>query len=377
MSDMRAEIEAAMDADSGVDTQVVDTPVDTSPPVMGDETAPSSPQAEASEGSVRDALGRFVPKAKAGDNAPAAAPQADAAPQTPDQPAVATAPQEQGAAAPLQPPASLSVTAREHWAATPAAMQQEIARREVDMQRFVNDTAQARHVGDAFTQAIQPYQMAIQAEGVDPITAVTNLMNLASRLRFGTPSEKASTLAQVVKAYGVDVKSLDGALDEVLNGNVQQREVGAADPQYIQQLVQQQLAPLYQAAQQRQQAQNAEVQQRTLQTMQQFAADAKNEFFDTVRGDMADIIELAERQGRAMSLEDAYQRATMLHPEVSRVILARQQGVNAQRLTTAARTAKAAAVSVRGSAPVGNPNGAEPSSIRESIEAAIESHSRV
>jgi hypothetical protein len=58
-------------------------------------------------------------------------------------------------------------------------------------------------------------------------------------------------------------------------------------------------------------------------------------------------------------------------------MLARQQGVNAQKLTAAARTAKAAAVSVRGSAPVGNPNGAEPSSIRESIEAAIESHSRV
>ena len=256
-------------------------------------------------------------------------------------------------------------------------MQQEIAKREVEMQRFVNDTAQARHVGDAFTQAIQPFHTAIQAEGVDPITAVTNLMQLASRLRFGTPMEKAATLAQVVKAYGVDVRSLDGALDEVLNGNMQQQPQGGADPQYVQQAVQQALAPLYQAAQQRQQAQQQEAEGRTRSELQQFADDPKNEFFQHVRKLMADVLDVAAKQGQELSLADAYQRAVVLHPEVSRVMLARQQGVNAQSLTEAARRAKGAAVSVRGSAPVGNPNGVEPSSIRESIEAAIESHSRV
>jgi hypothetical protein len=66
----------------------------------------------------------------------------------------------------------------------------------------------------------------------------------------------------------------------------------------------------------------------------------------------------------------------MLHPEVSKVIMARQQGANARQLTAAAQRARGAAVSVKGAAPVGNPNGHEPTSIRESIEAAIESHSR-
>ena len=374
MSDMRAEIEAAMDADSGGDTAVVDTPVDTSPSTTRDETPPPSTPTEASEGSVRDALGRFVPKAKSGDTDAAAAP---AAPLVSDQSAVATAPVE-GAAAPIQPPASMSPLAREHWATLPPVMQQEIQRREVDMQRFVNDTAQTRQVGDAFIQAIQPHMMAIQAEGVDPITAVSNLMHIGSRLRFGTPAEKANTVAQIVKAYGIDVRSLDGALDEALNGNRQQpQDAGAANPQYIQQLVQQQLAPFMQAAQQRQQAAAQQIEVSTRTAMQQFASDPKNEFFNDLRGTMADMIEVAERQGMSMSLADAYQRAAMLHPDVSRVMLARQQGVNAQQLTAAARTAKAAAVSVRGSAPVGNPNGVEPSSIRESIEAAIESHSRV
>ena len=73
-----------------------------------------------------------------------------------------------------------------------------------------------------------------------------------------------------------------------------------------------------------------------------------------------------------MDLGDAYKRACALHPEVSRVMLARQQGATAQQLTAQARTAKAAAVSVKGGAPVGNPARAEPTSIRESVEAAIE-----
>jgi hypothetical protein len=379
VSELREALAAAIDDDTGAAPEV-DTSVDTSPATTGDETPPDSAPAVASEGSVRDALGRFVPKAKApeaGDNAPAAAPEV--APVVPDQPAVATAqPNEAGAAAPIQPPAGMSPLAREHWAALPLVMQQEIQRREVDMQRFVNDTAQTRQVGDAFMHAIQPHMMAIQAEGVDPITAVTNLMSIGSRLRFGTPAEKANTVAQIVKAYGIDVRGLDGALDETLNGNRQQpQDTGGANPQYIQQLVQQQLAPIMQAAQQRQQAAAQQIEVSTRTTMEQFASDPKNEFFNDLRGTMADMIEVAERQGYMLTLADAYQRAAMLHPEVSRVMLARQQGVNAQKLTAAARTAKAAAVSVRGSAPVGNPDAVEPSSIRESIEAAIESHSRV
>ena len=360
--DLRAALEAAIDDDTSVDTSV-----DTSAPVDSIDTSPEP--VDSDEGSVRDSLGRFVPKAKAGDNAPAAAPADPAAssgiPAVPELVAPV-------AAAPLQPPASMSPTAREHWAALPPAMQQEIQRREVDMQRFVNETAQPRQVGDAFMRAVQPFMPAIQAEGVDPLTAVVNLMQFGSRMRMGTPMEKAQTLAQLVQTYGVDVR----ALDDALVGAAPQQQ-GGADPQYIQQLVQQQLAPLYQAAQQRQQAAAQQIETSTRTAMQQFAADPKNEFFNDLRGTMADMIEVAERQGVNLTLDEAYQRSSMLHPEVSRVILARRQGVNAQQLTQAAQRAKGAAVSVKGAAPVGNPNSPEPTSIRESIEAAIESYSRV
>ena len=174
-------------------------------------------------------------------------------------------------------------------------------------------------------------------------------------------------VAQVVNAYGVDIRSLDSAL------------VGAALPEgqpqqvNVQAEVQRALAPLMQMAQQRQQAETARLEAEGATTVQQFSEG--KEFIGDVGGLMADMLDVAARQKISLSLQDAYDRACALHPEVSKVIIARRQGASAQQLTQAAQRARSAAVSVRGSAPVGNPNAVEPSSIRESIEAAIEAHS--
>jgi hypothetical protein len=358
--DMRADIEAALgDTDDGVTQDTtVDTPVDTSPAPAADAPAPT-------EGDkVRDALGRFVNKA--GDTVPAAASSGG----TPAQaqpgldgmsaaPAIAAAPT-------AQAPTSWGPAVREHWATLPPAVQEQVAQREHQFQQAFREAAPLRNAGEAFLQAVQPFQHAIQAEGVDPITAVRNLMQIGTTLRFGTPAEKAATVARMVKAYGIGIEDLDGALI----GEVPQGGQQGLDPNYVQNLVQQQLAPLYQAAQQRQQAMQQEVASATQVEMDAFAA--KHEYFGDVRGLMADMIEVAERNGLPMGLDDAYKRACGLHPEVSRVMLARQQGAAAQKLTANARIARSAAVSVKGGAPVGNPARAEPTSIRESVEAAIE-----
>jgi hypothetical protein len=194
-------------------------------------------------------------------------------------------------------------------------------------------------------------------------------MQTATRLRFGTAQEKAATVAQIVQAYGVDIQALDNSL---AGHAPAQNGPSGVD---VQAEVQRALAPLMQAAQARHQQSAQEQASIARSELQEFAQD--KEFIRDVRNDMADIIELAEKQGRPMTLQAAYDRACLLHPEVARVMLARQQGVNAQKLTQNAQRARSAAVSVNGAAPIGSPNAAEPSSIRESIEAAIESHSRV
>jgi len=370
--DLRGDIESALstaedspgDSVGTPDSGDGGTPAPETPP---EGTPPADPKPEGSA-LVRDSMGRFLPKAEKAPGGAAAAPGtpgatapvigAPAAPQAPSQA--------------IQPPYGWSFGAKEAWAQVPVAAQQEIARRETQMQQWAQDTAPARQLGERFHQAVQPFMPAIQAEGVDPLTAVTNLMQFATRMRMGTPNEKAQTLATIIKTYGVDIQSLDNAL---VGQPLPQQQQGT-DPQYVQQAVQQALAPLYQAAQQRHQQVQQQAETATRSELEQFAADPKNKYFPDLRVAMADMIEVAQRQGFDMSLADAYERAAFLHPEISKVMIAQRQGASAHQLTAAAQRARAAAVSVTGSAPIGNPNVAEPTSIRESIEAAIEAHSR-
>jgi hypothetical protein len=363
--DLRASIEQAMDTDTGADAPVVDTKVDT--PV--DTSAELAPPVNEKDGKVRDGLGRFV--SKAGDNTDAGASPAEKPAQAAPALDGGLQPPEIAPAPVTPPPVAWNATVREHWAALPPVVQQEIARRESAFTAAFREVAPQRELAQAFQQAIQPHMMAIQAEGVDPITAVTNLMQVGSRLRFGTPAEKAMQVAQIVKAYGVDIQALDGAL---VGAAPQPGQAQGADPAYVQQLVQQQLQPFMMAAQQRQQAAAQQEYSKAASEANSFAEG--HEFYGDLRLMMADMIEVADRQGVNLSLDEAYKRASMLHPDVSRVILARQQGQNAQALTAAATRAKRTAVSVKGGAPVGNPEGREPSSVRDSIEAAIDAHSR-
>ena len=362
--DLRADLETAIGADEGGEVPPapppVDKPIDT----------PSAPPTAKGE---RDALGRFLPK-KGESTAAAPAPDPGTiSPGIPGKEAIPAPVPQIGAAAPaaMPAPAGWGPAVREHWANLPQPVQEYVHQREQQMQRWANDTAPLRTAGEQFIRAIQPYQMTIQAEGVDPLTAVTNIMKFGTTLRFGTPHEKAVAIAQCVQAYGVDIMALDSALAGVAP------EGGAAPQINVQAEVQRALAPLMQQAQARQQWEAQQTHEQARQELVTFAQDPKHEFIADVREIMADMIEVAERQRYTLPLQDAYDRACALHPEVSKVIMARQQGVNASKLTQNAQRAKAAAVSVKGVAPVGNPTAVEPSSIRESIEAAIEAHSRV
>jgi hypothetical protein len=361
--DLRSDLETAMGDDGGGET-----PPAPSPPQIPEPTADAVPPTEkvvdAPKGE-RDSLGRFLPKKQ-----DAAAAPTPGAPVSPASGGSGLVPPATPAAAPaVQPPAGWGPAVREHWAKLPQPVQEYVHQREQQMQRWANDTAPMRQAGEQFMRAIEPYRMTIQAEGVDPITAIGNLMQVGTTLRFGTPLEKAQVIAQCVKAYAVDIEALDAAL------------VGAITPGQpqvnIQAEVQRALAPLMQQAQARQQWEAQQINAQAAQELTAFATDPKHEFMEDVRVLMADLMEVADKQGMNLPLQDIYDRACALHPEVSKVIMARQQGANAQQLTQKAQRARAAAVSVRGVAPVGNPTAGEPSSIRESIEAAIEAHSRV
>ena len=62
-----------------------------------------------------------------------------------------------------------------------------------------------------------------------------------------------------------------------------------------------------------------------------FKADGKHEFFDDVRLTMADVMDAAAKRGIEMGLEDAYQRAIMIEPDVRKVVESRGMRMNARR----------------------------------------------
>jgi predicted nucleic acid-binding protein len=151
----------------------------------------------------------------------------------------------------------------------------------------------------------------------------------------------------------------------------------AQDPRFTQ--LQQQFAPVIDfvnGLRQRQEQVLQETDQTLSQTLEEFASDPANEFFDDVKDDVADILDMAARRKQSLSLQDAYNRAIMLHPTISKIVEQRKLAASLTTQNQAAQRARSAAVSVPSSgAPSQGSDRQAGDSVRSAIEAAFEVHS--
>ena len=272
-------------------------------------------------------------------------------------------------------PASWKPEAREHWAQLPENVRAEVARRESEVARTLQESAEARKTAEAVMKTIEPYQAFIKAENSNPIQAIDNLMSTAARLRTGTAPELAQLVAGIVNQYGTGRfgNAFIEMLDSALAGQAPRQ-----DPQQmaIEQVLNQRLAPMQNMLTQFQQAQMAQQQQvaqAAQSEVQNFLDQA--EFGNDVREDMADLLETAQRRGQNMSLQDAYKKACLMNDNVRSVLTQRVRAKGAQQTTQAAQKARSAAVQVSGSAPMGALK-QDPTDVRSAIEAAIAMSSR-
>lgn len=233
-------------------------------------------------------------------------------------------------------------------------------RRERETAVTLQETAQARQVVGALQHLQQEFAPALQAEGVDVLTASRNLMQVSARLRFGTPHEKAATVAQIMQAYGVDVPTLDAILsNQPVPQQAQQQSQQLRDPR---------LDGLLSQIAQARQAQIQETTRQAVSEVEQFGSS--KEFFPNVRSMMADILEISARRGIDMSLEEAYDRACKLDPEVSKVLAQRTAAGAQQNGNPSTARNRAAASSVRSTPAVGGGAAPGPENLRGAIEAA-------
>jgi len=317
--------------------------------------------------------------------APASAPVESPAPETKEpaealEPAAKATPAKEVPAAPApeaptfpvdKAPQSWRAPARAKWDKVDPEIRQEVMRRERETTRVLGETANARQFSNQFQQIAAPYQARIASLGLDALGAVHELLKGDYLLSTAPKTQRAQLMAKMISDYGVDILELDAAL----------AGKGPADPvdSRVEQLLQERLKPFQQfiqnqqrTAQEYEQKSNAEVNQ----SIESMTDNPKYPHFETVRLDMADVIDLAAKRGLYLSLDQAYNRAIAMNPEVSGQVAAQQQAeakrTAAQQANAKAQRALGASVSV-GGAPGGVPDGASGATDRRSvIEAAFD-----
>lgn len=239
----------------------------------------------------------------------------------------------------IRPPASWTAKAKADFYDLPDHIQNEVIKRESDFHTGISKYKVDAEFGNKLKSVIQPYEPILRAKGAVVENVVAEMLNASYQLSQGTPQDKARFLLQIARDSGADLQSLVNSGDN-----------RPAEPQndYVHRL-EQRLAQLEGFTQNQiksvQQREAVEVQQ----TVQQFAAEKdqsgrpKYQFFDDVRSDMADLIEVAERSGRKLNLLEAYEMAVWQRPDTREAMLSLQQKEIASKLNQekALKTAQA------------------------------------
>lgn len=367
--ELREELEAAFKELSSEENTEQTSSVDQPP--AEEQPAEEQPSAPAPRQSAeRDASGKFAPRTPAKNEVPQDQQPPAQEGVTPPAAPVPHAPP------PGRAPISWTPEERQGWENIPAHHQAAIMRREREIDATLRQTAADRKFAQEVNQVIQPYMGMIEAEGGTPVTAIRDVMRTAAALRTSPPTQKAQLVADLVLNFGIDPQMLDQVLVHRLQGRPMPQ-----DPMFpVMQQLDERLKPITEfmnSLQQQRQTALQRTQAEVEQTLEQFLGDPNNEFARDVAGDMADILELAAKRGQVMSLQDAYSRATMLHPSISKIIEGRRNAQGAAQQTAAARRARNAAVSVGGDgAPSGSSEDESDSDdIRSALGAAIKQHS--
>lgn len=262
---------------------------------------------------------------------------------------------------PIQPPASWSAPAKAAFTSLPPIVQQEIAKREADVNRGFEDRAAALKRFEPLEQILSPRRDTLAARGVSEVDFVKTLFAASDWI----DRDPVAALRELMRQKGVTAQHLGVQPQGQQPGAPPQAQL----PPEVRTLAQQ-VHQLQTQLTQRDQAERAQRFQSIQSEIETFASDPANLYFANVRDDMIALLQ----SDRAKDLEDAYDKAVWANPETRALLQAEQakkaeaDRLNAQRQSTAG--ARRAAGSVVGAPiPGSSPTGAGPSpkSLREEI----------
>ena len=214
-------------------------------------------------------------------------------------------------------PASWKPQERELWSKVPPQLQARIKAREAETDALLRDTVQARQTHDFVNQLATGYAPLLAAEGMPDVgTGIKGMFETVALLQNGAPEMKAQKMAQLIQHYGIDIN----ALDQALVGEDPQ-----VDPNYqVQQMIDQRLQPVNQLLEQINQTRQQQFNQSQAQADRE-VSEFKGEFLQDVRVDMADLIDMAAARGQQMTLQEAYDKAVAIRPDLQQIIDKRRE----------------------------------------------------
>lgn len=237
-------------------------------------------------------------------------------------------------------------------------------KRNQDVQNGISQYKQKADQYDELAEVFKPYEATIRAEGGTMPTAMRELLNTAYILRAGSPTQKAQLVAGTMAQFGVDPNHVWS----VLTGN--QQALPQQDPRYDQ------LNQRFQALERSLQGQQQQQEEALMGQIEQYATQPGHEHLDALTPSMIQLLEA----GMAKDLDDAYQKALRLDPQLFEQVAAAQRQTDELRkreeANKAALAARSSAAQVRG-APSGavgqSPN---PADRRATIANALREASR-
>jgi hypothetical protein len=211
------------------------------------------------------------------------------------------------------PPTTWTAEAKSKYNALPGWAKKEIHKREEDAIRGVTNLKEKAGYGERLSKAVQPYQALLSSKGLDAERAVQGMLNTYYQLETSQPQQRASLIRDLASRYGVDLTQIKPDPEADRLNSV--------------------LAPLHQEISRLRQHIEGQQHQVEQQTEQQKLDDANrvieefvsmtdekgyplHPYFHNVVDEMALYIQ----EGRATTLEQAYDKAVHADPTIRSIL---------------------------------------------------------
>ncbi len=310
----------------------------------------------------RDEKGRFAKKEGEGEETADKPADKPAEEQKPAEPVDTPEEPEQTAADATRPPPGWSVQSKAAWDELPAAVKSDIAKREQEVSEGFKQYSGLKEV--------IPYQQHYAQEG----SSVKQALDAYTAVDRALAKNFTGTIAYIAQQRGVDPVQMAYAILQQRGVQIPQQE--GQQPQAQQQVFRDpRVDDIQRMLEEERRNRELAEHQSAAQTIEQFAADPKNRYFENVKVTMGHLIQT----GQASDLQDAYDKACWANPEIRAQLIKQQAAAQAaatspQRQAEAAAQARQAAKSLTGSPiPGGTSGSGKPSKLsdRQAIEEAL------